>query len=72
MTRIEIDTKTAEQINVSAGPIELVDASGRTIGVVRRSPTVDEIDRAKRRASRGGETLTWEQLQQRVESEVGR
>ncbi len=59
MTRILVADDVAAQIRNSEGPLELVDASGQTIGIVRRLPSEAEIERAKRRASRGGERLAW-------------
>ncbi len=54
MTKVSIAEDVAEQIRSSEGPIELVDANGQTIGVVRRPPTVAEIERARSRVSRDG------------------
>jgi len=71
MPKIPVDHAIAEQIRTLEGPIELVDANGQTIGVVRRPPTDSEIERAKQRASRGGETLTWEQVRSRIRQETG-
>jgi len=59
MTKVAVAEELAAQIRASEGPIELVDASGHTIGVVRRPPTDAEIERARRRASRGGKRLSW-------------
>lgn len=66
MTKVEIDQQTAEQIRHGDGPIELVDSTGQTVGVVRRPPTSAEIARAKQRSSQGGETLTWDQVRTRL------
>lgn len=71
MIKIELDEKIVKQIRTGEGPIELVDGSGRTIGVVRRPPTVAEIARAKDRRSHGGQTLTREQLIAKVRAETG-
>ena len=71
MTKVEIDFQTAEQIRRGDGPIELIDSNGQTVGVVRRAPTDSEIVRAKQRASRGGETLTWEQVRSKLRQEIG-
>lgn len=71
MSRIEIDYVIAEQIRSVEGPIELVDSSGQVVGVVRRPPTESEIERAKHRASRGGETLTWAQVRTKLRQGVG-
>ena len=68
MIKILLDEIIVKQIRNGEGPIELVDGSGQTIGVVRRPPTAEEIARAKARASRGGPTLTWEQLMARVQA----
>jgi hypothetical protein len=62
MTRISVADDVASKIRESEGPIELVDASGQTIGIVRRPPTESEIKRAKSRASQDGERLTWDQV----------
>jgi hypothetical protein len=69
MTRIQIDSNTVEQILSGEGPIELVDANGQMVGVVKRPPTADEIARARERSSQGGETLTWAQLMAKVRAE---
>jgi len=71
MIKIELNDQIAKQIRTGEGPIELVDGSGQTIGVVRRPPTANEIARAKARASHGGQTLTWEQLLTKVRAETG-
>ena len=70
MTKIQIDPGTVDQIRAGEGPIELVDSSGQTVGIVRRPPTADEIARAKARSSQGGQTLTWAQLLAKVREEV--
>jgi hypothetical protein len=71
MAKIPIDHAIAEQIRSIEGPIELIDANGQTVGVVRRPPTESEIERAKQRASRGVETLTWEQVRTKIRQETG-
>jgi hypothetical protein len=53
MTKVAIADEVAAQIRSSEGPIELVDANGETIGVVRRPPTEAEIERARSRARPG-------------------
>lgn len=68
--KIQLEDDVVQQIRTGEGPIELVDGGGRTIGVVRRPPTESEIDRARARASQGGPTLTWEQLQAKVQKEA--
>ena len=70
MTKVSIAEEVAEQIRSSEGPIELVDGQGRTIGVVRRPPTIAEIERARSRASQGGQRLSWAQVVAKVESAV--
>ena len=70
MTKIHIDPGTVDQIRAGEGPIELVDSTGQTVGIVRRPPTDDEIARAKARSSQGGQTLTWAQLMAKVREEV--
>lgn len=66
MAKIQIDSETVRQINAVVGPVELVDAEGQTVGVMKRPPTAEEIQRAKNRASQGGETLSWDQLMIKV------
>lgn len=67
MTRVAVADDVASKIRESEGPIELVDASGQTIGIVRRPPTEAEIKRAKSRASQGGKRLSWEQVVAKVQ-----
>ena len=71
MTKVAVAEEIANQIRSGEGPIELVDANGQTIGIVRRPPTVEEIERAKQRASRGGERLSWAQVMAKMRQEVG-
>ncbi|MGB6042696.1 MAG: hypothetical protein WBF93_06020 [Pirellulales bacterium] len=66
MTKVAIAEEIAERIRSSDGPIELVDAQGRTIGVVRRPPTAAEIERARSRASQNGKRLSWAQVVAKV------
>ena len=66
MTKVAIAEEVAAKIRGSEGPIELVDANGQTIGVVRRSPTEAEVERARSRASRDGKRLTWAQVVAKV------
>ena len=70
MTKVALAEEIADQIRNSEGPIELVDTNGQTIGVVRRPPTGAEIERAKQRASRGGQRMPWEQVMEKVRHEV--
>ena len=70
MTRISVADDVASKIRESEGPIELVDASGQTIGIVRRPPTESEITRAKSRASQGGQRLTWDQVVAKLQDET--
>ena len=70
MTIVAIAEEIAERIRSSEGPIELVDAQGQTIGVVRRAPTEAEIERARSRASQDGKRLTWAQVAAKVRDEV--
>lgn len=70
MTKVSIAEDVAEKIRNSEGPIELVDANGRTIGVVRRPPTAAEIERARSRASRDGKRLSWAQVVAKVKGGV--
>ena len=66
MTKVAIADEIAERIRSSEGPIELVDAQGQTIGVVRRPPTEAEIERARSRASHRGKRLSWAQVAAKV------
>ena len=70
MTKVEIAEEIAERIRSSEGPIELVDAQGQTIGVVRRPPTEAEIERARSRASQDGKRLSWAQVAAKVRGGV--
>jgi len=71
MTKVSIAEEVAEKIRGSEGPIELVDATGQTVGVVRRPPSTAEIERAKSRASQNGDRLSWAQLVAKVKDGVG-
>ena len=71
MTKVSIAEEIAKQIRSSEGPIELVDGQGRTVGVVKRPPSPDEIERARSRASQGGQRLSWAQVVAKVQSGVG-
>ena len=62
MTKVPVAEDLAAQILASDGPIELVDASGQTIGLVRRPPTEAEIARARSRASSKEKRLSWAQV----------
>lgn len=66
MTKVAVAAEVAAKILASDGPIELVDASGRTIGVVRRPPTEAEISRARSRASRDEKRLSWAEVVTKV------
>lgn len=70
MTRVSVADDVAAKIRESEGPIELVDATGQTIGIVRRPPSDAEIERAKNRASQGGQRLSWAQLVSKVQDGV--
>jgi hypothetical protein len=70
MTKVAIAEDIAERIRNSEGPIELVDTQGKTIGVVRRPPTGAEIERARNRASKNGERLSWAQVAAKVRGGV--
>ena len=70
MTIVAIAEEIAERIRSSEGPIELVDAQGQTIGVVRRPPTETEIERARSRASQDGKRLSWAQVAAKVRAGV--
>jgi hypothetical protein len=62
MTIVVVTEEVAAQIRMSEGPVELIDANGRAIGLVRPSPTEDEVERARSRASRGERRLSWDEL----------
>ena len=70
MTKVAIAEEIANRIRSSEGPIELVDAQGQTIGVVRRPPTESEIERARSRASQDGKRLSWAQVAAKVRAGV--
>lgn len=70
MIKVAIAEEIAERIRSSEGPIELVDAQGQTVGVVRRPPSEAEIERARTRASQGGKRLSWAQVAARVRDGV--
>ena len=70
MTKIAIAEDIAERIRSCEGPIELVDLQGHTIGIVRRPPTEEEIERARNRASKDGKRLSWAQVAARVRAGV--
>ena len=70
MTKVAIAEEIADRIRSSEGPIELVDAQGQTIGVVRRPPTEAEIERARSRASQDGKRLSWAQVAAKVRAGV--
>jgi hypothetical protein len=72
MTKVAIAEEIAQQIRNSEGPIELVDAQGQTIGVVRRPPTEAEIERARSRASQDGKRLSWAQVAAKVRDVVAK
>ena len=66
MTKVVVAEDVAAKIRASDGPIELVDASGLTIGVVRRPPTEAEIARARSQASPDGKRLSWAEVVAKV------
>lgn len=66
MTKVAVAEDLAAQIRASDGPIELVDASGQTIGLVRRPPTEAEIARARSRISSKGDRLSWSEVVTKV------
>ena len=70
MTKVAIAEEIAERIRSSEGSIELVDAQGQTIGIVRRPPTEAEIERARSRASQDGKRLSWAQVAAKVRAGV--
>lgn len=70
MTKVAIAEEVAERLRRSEGPIELIDAQGQMIGVVRRPPTEAEIERARSRASQDGKRLSWAQVAAKVRDGV--
>jgi len=70
MTKVPIAEDIAERIRTSEGPIELVDTQGQTIGIVRRPPTEAEVERARNRASKDGQRLSWAQVAAKVRDGV--
>jgi hypothetical protein len=66
MTKVAVAEDVAAKTCASDGPIELADASGRTIGVVRRPPTEAEIARARSRARPDGKRLSWAEVVRKV------
>lgn len=52
----------------SEGPIELVDAQGKRVGLIGRPPTADEIEFAKSRIGSTGPKSTIDELIARAES----
>jgi len=66
MTKVAVAEEVAARIRASEGPIELVDATGQTIGLVRRPPTEAEIERARSRASRDGNRVSWTEVVAKV------
>lgn len=66
MTKVAIAEEIAAQIRESEGPVELVDSNGQSIGVVRRPPSAADVERARSRASRDGERLSWTQVVEKV------
>lgn len=71
MTKVAVANEVADQIRRGEGPIELVDPSGQTVGIVRRPPTEAEIERARARASQGGQTLSWAEVVSKLTQETG-
>ena len=70
MPRIAVADDVAAQIRHSQDPIELVDASGQTVRIVRRPPSEAEIERTRSRASQGGTRLSWAQVVAKVKDAV--
>ncbi len=68
MIRIVVQGDVADQIRHSDGQIELVDDQGNRVGVVRRSPTEDEIEYAKSRVGSKGPKVTVDELITKVEA----
>jgi len=68
MIRIVVQNDVAEQIRRSDGQIELVDGRGEHVGVVRRPPTEQEIEFAKRRVGSQGPKFTVDELIAKVEA----
>jgi hypothetical protein len=68
MIRIVVQSDVAEQIRQSDGQIELVDDQGKQLGVVRRPPSGQEIERAKARIGIAGSKSTVDELIAKVEA----
>ena len=68
MIRIVVQNDVADQIRSSEGQIELVDHQGQHLGVIRRSPTAEEIRIAKARIGSTGPKFTIAELIAKVEA----
>lgn len=68
MIRIVVQSDLAEQIRKSDGHIELVDDQGQSVGVVRRPPTISEIQFAQARIGSEGPKFTIDELISKVEA----
>jgi hypothetical protein len=68
MIRIVVQADVADQIRRADGQVELVDAEGNRVGVVRRPPTEDDIQYAKSRLGSEGPKVTVDELIAKVEA----
>ena len=68
MIRVIVQDDVAEQIRRSDGQVELVDAQGSRVGVVRRPPTREEIQYARSRVGSKGPKCTIDELVAKVEA----
>ncbi|TVQ00302.1 MAG: hypothetical protein EA381_07680 [Planctomycetaceae bacterium] len=68
MIKIVVQGEIAEQIRQSEGQVELVDNQGQRVGIVRRSPTQQEIELARSRIGTEGPKVTVEELINKIES----
>ena len=68
MTKIILQAEIADQIRQSDGPIELVDAQGACVGIVRRPPSEEEIAFARSRVGHAGPKFTVAELIAKVEA----
>ena len=62
MTKILLQADLAEQIRESDGPIELMDDTGKCVGIVRRIPSGRDIETAKSRVGKTGPKFTVAEL----------
>ena len=68
MIQIVVPTEIAEQIRPANEQVDLVDAYGNRIRLVRRPPTNAEIQFAKSRMGSEGEKVTIDEVISKLES----